>query len=215
MALEKAQIVNVETNESIECMFNPKEYTFSKTNQWKAELITGQNTPALEFTAGNAMTLRMELFFDTYETGKDVRKEYTDKIWKLMMIKSNDAAQGNKGVPPTCEFRWGMTWSFQAVITNISQTFTLFLGDGTPVRSKMNVDFLQAKEPKMYPGQNPTTLSKPGYKSRRVKQGETLDLIAFQEYGNPAKWRLLADINNLDDPIRLEPGQILAIAPLK
>ncbi|MDY6892238.1 MAG: LysM peptidoglycan-binding domain-containing protein [Chloroflexota bacterium] len=214
MGLEKAQIKNLDTNETIECMFRPKEYTFAKTNTWQAEMITGKNVPKVEFSGGQAMTLKMELFFDTYETGKDVRKTHTDKIWKLMMINPDNKDKGNKGWPPQCEFRWGQAWSFKAVITNISQKFTLFLPDGTPVRSTMNVTFLQAAEEGQYPGQNPTTVSKPGYKVRKVKQGETLDWIAFDEYGDSNHWRYLADINNLDDPMRLAPGQVLAIAPL-
>lgn len=212
--LEKALIVNLDTGETVDCMFRPKEYTFTKTNTWQEEIITGKNVPKLEFSGGRGMTLQMELFFDTYESGMDVRKMYTDKIWRLMMINPANADKGNKGWPPMCEFRWGLAWSFKAVITNINQRFTLFLPDGTPVRSTMTVTFLQAAEEGQYPGQNPTTVSKPGYKTRRVKEGETLDLIAFAEYGDASRWRYLADINNLDDPMRLEPGRVLAIAPL-
>ncbi len=212
--LEKAQIINLDTNDAVECMFRPKEYTFSKKNTWQTAMITGKNVPKVEFSGGKAMVLKMELFFDTYETGKDVRKQYTDKIWKLMLINTDNKDKGNKGWPPQCEFRWGQAWSFKAVITNISQKFTLFLPDGTPVRSTMNVDFLQAAEEGVYPGQNPTTLSKPGYKTRRVKQGETLDWIAFEEYGDSNRWRFLAEINKIDDPMRLQPGQVIAIAPI-
>jgi nucleoid-associated protein YgaU len=46
-----------------------------------------------------------------------------------------------------------------------------------------------------------------------VKQGDTIDLIAFDEYGDSAMWRFIAATNNLDDPLRLKPGQVLAIAP--
>jgi len=212
--LEKAVIINLDTGETVDCMFRPKEYTFTKSNTWQAQMITGKNTPKVEFSGGQAMKLQMELFFDTYELGKDVRKLYTDKIWRLMMINPSNMDKGNKGWPPQCEFRWGLSWSFRAVITDISQKFTLFLADGTPVRSTMNVTFLQAAETGVFPGQNPTTVSKPGYKTRRVKEGETLDSIAFDEYGDAGQWRYLADVNRLDNPRQLEPGQVLAIAPL-
>ena len=120
-----------------------------------------------------------------------------------------------KGQPPLCEFRWGKTWSFKAVITSLSQKFTLFLSDGTPVRSTLNVTFQQATEESKYPGQNPTTVTKPGYKTRRVKQGETLDWIAYDEYGDSTLWRFLADTNELENPMKLEAGQLLAIAPIR
>ncbi|MFC1944164.1 peptidoglycan-binding protein [Chloroflexota bacterium] len=212
--LEKAQIINLDTNRTIDCMFRPKEYTFSKSNTWHSEMVTGKNVPKLEFGGGEAMTLEIELFFDTYESGKDVRKMYTDKIWQLAMINPDNKDKGNKGWPPKCEFRWGRAWSFKAVITKISQKFTLFLPDGTPVRSTMNVTFTQASEEGKYPGQNPTTVSKPGYKTRMVHQGETIDWIAFTEYGDPSLWRYIADINDINDPMRLEPGKVIAIAPI-
>ena len=212
-SLSKATIKNVDTGEETTCMFNPKEYTFTKQNTWQAGMVLGSNVPKVEFAGGQAMTLQMELFFDTYEEGKDVRKEYTDKIWKLMMINPDTKDKANKGRPPMCEFSWGQTWTFKAVITSLNQKFTMFLSDGTPVRSTISVTFQQAAEKGKYPGQNPTTLSLPGYKTRAVKQGETIDWIAFDEYGDPGLWRFLADTNNLPDPMRLQVGQVLAIPP--
>jgi nucleoid-associated protein YgaU len=47
-----------------------------------------------------------------------------------------------------------------------------------------------------------------------VKEGDTIDWIAFDEYGDCAMWRYIADTNGLDDPGRLRPGQVLAIAPM-
>ena len=208
----RAAIKNLDTNEVIDCMFRPKEYTFTKINNWETNRQMGRNVPELQFSGGDGMKLTMELFFDTYEQNADVRT-YTNKIWQLMMINTRTEDRGNRGRPPQCEFRWGLSWSFRAVITNLRQTFSLFLPDGTPVRSTMNVTFQQSAEEGRYPGQNPTTVSKPGYKTRRVKEGDTLDWIAYDEYDDSTRWRLLADINNLDNPLDLEPGQILAIAP--
>lgn len=213
-SLSRATITNVATNEKVDCKFNPKEYTFSKQNTWESATVMGQNVPKVEFSGGQAMTLQMELFFDTTDTGKDVRKEYTDKIWRLMMIDAKSKDKAHKGRPPLCEFSWGTVWSFRAVITSISQKFTMFLANGTPVRSTLNVTFQQAEEEGKYPGQNPTTQSRPGYRTRMVKQGETIDIIAFEEYGDPVHWRFLADANGLGDPMRLEVGQLLAIPPL-
>ena len=111
------------------------------------------------------------------------------------------------------EFRWGKMWSFQAVITSITQKFTLFRNDGTPVRATLDVGFTQAKEDGKYPGQNPTTIGKPGYKQRLIKEGDTIDWIAFEEYGDSSMWRFIADTNEMDNPHKLMPGRMIAIAP--
>jgi hypothetical protein len=211
--MEKAKIKNLDTDEEVNCLFNPNEYTFSKRNTWTSKQVKGQNVPTLEFGGGDAMTLKMQLFFDTSTTGGDVRTT-TNKIWKLMNINTNlTDMTSTKGRPPMVEFQWGATWSFKAVITGISQKFTLFRDTGVPVRATLDVDFLQAKEEGRYPGQNPTTKGNPGYRRRIVREGETIDWIAFDEYGDSAMWRYIADVNNLNDPMSLEPGQVLAIAP--
>jgi LysM repeat protein len=212
---EKARIINLDDSSQppIECLFNPNEYTFSKKNTWTRTDVIGKNVPQLQFGGGDSMTLKMQLFFDTYTTGKDVR-QITNRIWKLMSIndKLTDPKTG-KGRPPEVEFQWGKIVSFKAVITEIKQVFTLFRYDGTPVRATLDVTFLQAKEGGKYPGQNPTTVGKPGYKRRVVKEGDSIDWIAYEEYGDSAKWRFIAETNNLDNPRRLKPGQVLAIAP--
>jgi nucleoid-associated protein YgaU len=213
--LAKATITNLDTNKSIECMFRPKEYTFSKQNTWNRGKVKGGNVPQLEFSGGNPTTLTMELFFDTYESGEDVRKEYTNDIWDLMMVNPETKdPKTRKGRPPMCEFRWGKTWSFKAVITSINQKFVLFLPDGTPVRAILNVTFQQVEEEGLYPRQNPTSGGGYGYKARVVKEGETIDWISHEEYGNPALWRFIADTNDLENPMRLEAGQVLTIAPI-
>jgi nucleoid-associated protein YgaU len=47
-----------------------------------------------------------------------------------------------------------------------------------------------------------------------VVEGQTLDWIAYQEYGSAAHWRHIADTNDLDDPRQLRSGQILNLVPL-
>jgi len=205
---EKAQIRNLETSEIVDCMFRPKELSMSKNNTWNEKDVKEGDLPILEFGGGKPAELKMQLFFDTYEKGEDVRN-YTDKVWKLMDV-SND-----KKRPPRCQFTWGIYLSFKAVIYSLSQQYTLFLPNGMPVRSTLDVSFRQSVDEKKRPSQNPTTVCKPGYRTRQVRQGETLDLIAFEEYGDPNRWRFLADINKLDDPLSLPDGTLLAIAPIE
>jgi nucleoid-associated protein YgaU len=211
--VEKAKIVNLDTDEKIECLFNPHTYTFERSNTWTQKQVKGENVPHLEFGGGSSATLTMQLFLDTSTTGGDVRAT-TEKIRKLMDIdqKAKDMTTV-KGRPPMVEFRWGKIWTFKAVITKLTENSTLFREDGIPIRATLDVTFLQAKEQGVYAAQNPTTMGTSGYKRWLVKEGDSIDWIAYREYGSSAMWRYLADINNLDDPGRLRPGQVLIIAP--
>ena len=43
--------------------------------------------------------------------------------------------------------------------------------------------------------------------------GDTLHSVAYAEYGNPGFWRVLAEANGVDDPLRIAPGTALLIPP--
>lgn len=216
--LEEATVTDVDNpGNVVKCMFRPKELTFSKQNTWTMSPVKGKNIPKPEFGGGGAMQLQMELFFDTTDRGienaTDVRAA-TKTLWKMMLIDpSKRNPETRKSEPPKVQFQWGRMLSFTAVVQNITQRFTLFKPDGTPVRATLNVTFQQCAD-EAYVPQNPTSVGSGGYKKRRVREGDTIDFIAYQEYGSANLWRLLADANNLEDPIRLRPGQLLSIPSL-
>ena len=65
----KAQIVPIDGNgrkTPIECMFNPREYTISRSVDWKSQNSDTSDTGNKVFVGGSAATLTLELFFDTY-----------------------------------------------------------------------------------------------------------------------------------------------------
>jgi nucleoid-associated protein YgaU len=48
-----------------------------------------------------------------------------------------------------------------------------------------------------------------------VRRGDTLSGIAGREYGNPKNWRPIAEANGIDDPLALQPGQLLVIPAIE
>jgi nucleoid-associated protein YgaU len=211
--LEPAVIENSDTGDKVYCMFNPNEYTLTKQNQWQRGETKGKNVPRLRFTQGGSQTLKLQLFFDTYAEGTDVR-QHTDPLWQMMMINTDRTnPRSNKSEPPAVSFQWGGL-NFAAVITNMNQKFTLFLKDGTPVRTIVDVTLEQLGDEEDYPGQNPTSGGGEAPKTRIVQAGERIDLITYEEYEDPTLWRRIADANRLTDPLHLRPGQRLAIPPM-
>jgi hypothetical protein len=203
--------ISVSKFDYVQCLFNPEQYTLSKTNKWNSTTIPGTEVPDLEFLGGESQTLSLKLFFDTSLTGEDVRSK-TEKLFEYMKPTVVDK-KTNKGRPPVVTCSWGKTRLFKAVLTKIDQTFTLFRDDGTPVRSDITASFQQAEEELNFAPQNPTSAGSPGYKQWLVKEGDTIDSIAFAEYGDSSMWRYLADINGLNNPGKLRLGQVLVIAP--
>ncbi len=216
MALVKATIRNLDTQKKVTCLFNPTDYSFSKSVGWAEAADRGANVPTLEFTGGQPAVLTLKLFFDTNDTGEDVRTKYTNDLWDLAMVNRDMLdPKTNKGRPPRCMFEWGSAWSFEAVVTSISTNFTMFLEDGTPTRASVDLSLKQAKDPGSFPAQNPTSGGVAGHKRHTVQQRETLDLIAAREYGDASQWRHIAEANGIDDPLRLKPGMILTLPPVE
>lgn len=196
-----------ESGKAVDCMFNPFEYTVSKSNTYSEKSRNRSSTPKIEFKKSGAQTLKLNLMFDTYEAGDDVSR-ITNKLWKFMEPKKESGSK--KESPPEVAFEWGV-FRFIAVITQMTQKFTLFLKDGTPVRAKVDVTFTQHKDVNDYPNQNPTSGGGPIQRLWSVKRGDRLDTIAAEVYGDATKWRQIAAYNAITNPLQLRPGTQLTI----
>ena len=208
--LEAAKIYDLAKSITVDCMFNPFEYKVTKTNTYDESAKNQSSNPQAEFFKGGPQTLVLDLFFDTYEAGEDVSLT-TNKLWKLMGSNTTTTGSTNKKVaPPEVAFEWGV-FKFEAYITNMTQTFTLFKKDGTPVRAKVNITFSQYTDKNDYPKQNPTSGAGDIERIWRVVSGDRLDAISYEVYGDTASWRMIAERNKIRDPLALRPGQTLLI----
>ncbi len=195
---------------SVDCMFNPYEYTVTKVNTYEEKSRNNSDVPQVEFKKAGPQMLRLKLFFDTYESGEDVSLT-TNRLWKLMESKTRQENNRTRKIPPPeVAFEWGV-FRFVAVITRMSQKFTLFQPDGTPVRAEVDVVFTQHKDLNDYPRQNPTSGAENSERIWRVVAGERLDTIAHAVYGDATRWPEIAAHNNLRDPLALRPGTRLKI----
>ncbi len=206
MTFAKATIKPEGGGESLTVMFNPSQYVFHRRNNWAPGRSTGQNIPQMRFTAGGSTTLQMDLWFDSTETGTDVRLN-TGKLAQFMEAKPEFQQSGSRqGRPPKVQFTWGPLISFKAAITDLTLTFQLFKDDGTPLRAKATVIFTQVEDPDAKMWQNPTSGGVSGERVHWLGPRETLELVAYTELGDASLWRPLAAFNGIDDPLRLRPG---------
>lgn len=211
LALEKGEIVVV-GGETIAFLYNPSTYSVTKSAEWAdAGSSEGENAGRHTFKSVKSSEINFTLFFDTYEYGTDVRK-HTDKLFKLVKIDPS-----NKERPPLCKFHWGKdpggNSEFLSFVTQVKVTYSLFLMDGTPVRAEADMTLTEVSTENV--GQNPTTQGTYGDKVHIVKPGETLSLISHMYYGSSTEWRVLADANQLTNPLDIRPGQYLEIVPLE
>ncbi|RQW81315.1 MAG: LysM peptidoglycan-binding domain-containing protein [Methanothrix sp.] len=206
--LKKAKIIVLKKDFSkereISVNFNPLEYTLSKDANWVDANKKDRNRPQLQFQDCGAETLSMDLFFDTYETGEDVRK-YTDPIAKLIFIDPELHR------PPTVRVAWG-SFIFDGVVTSTKLTPTLFLSNGVPVRAKVAITIKEYGHEAN--AANRELNSSDRTRAHIVHEGDSLWSIAAKFYNDAAKWKYIADKNSISNPRLLDAGMRLEIPPL-
>ncbi len=202
MSLEKASITKLSTGEQMSVMFNPAEYSFDLGNTFAEIDIPGLRTPPIQYVRGNASSLRMELFFDSYESQSDVRASTT----QLTALLDADPITS---APPILLFNWG-GFALKCVLESVAQRFTMFLEDGTPVRATLTATFKEY-EPVQVQIQSGFFVGPPTVVN--IVQGATVSKIAEQVLGDPTQWRTIADANNIDNPRKLQAGGTVIVPP--
>jgi nucleoid-associated protein YgaU len=206
---EKGAVSDKDGGGTLTFMFNPASLKTSQELKLANRETNQQATvPEYQGTSGVCLTIP-EAWFDTYEKGTSVRTEYIDKLERLMIYKKETH------VVPVVVFVWGkFTASSETnpeyvfFLKKLDVEYTMFLPDGTPVRAKVTMALEQLPNPK-YDKQSPDHA-----KLRVVKQGDTLQSIAFAEYDDPGEWRRIAASNNIVDPMDLRPGMRLLVPPI-
>lgn len=199
-------------------LFNPKELTVEKTNQFAEINTPGLPSSVYNFVKGDSRTVTMDLFFDTYEQKSDVRI-FTDRItgWDSGSLYSKSQYKGLMDIdsdlhaPPVCLFIWG-AFIFPCLIERVTKRFTMFLPEGIPVRATLNVTLKECKDI-ITQFKEIALQSADITKIWQVKEGESLWFIASKEYADPESWRFIAEKNQLDNPRLLKPGITLIIPP--
>ncbi|MCL3860418.1 LysM peptidoglycan-binding domain-containing protein [Actinotalea sp. K2] len=193
----------------LHCQFNPTEYTISKSASWTRVPVRGAVSAAIpEFVGTNGATLGLDLFFDARASDTDGVDEPVNRLlsWTQPSRRSIDQ---NRPSPPVISFAWGGTAAFDAYLSSASARFVLFRRDGTPIRA--HVALRLEEIPVILPGTNPTSGSDRVVRRRTVVAGDTLPVIAYQEYGRADAWRVIAEASGIDDPARVAPGTVLVV----
>ena len=226
---ENGRIVN-----SIKVQFNPSEYSVSRSIHVADNVPFGREAKPMHLqpTKGGFAQFSTTLYFDTiselqsYHAGdiglpsgakaafntakniytadhnadvREVCKEFTELI--------KYAREQHR--PRTVVFSWG-TFSFRGYIVSCNQTFTMFYGDGTPVRAKMTItikgeetDVIQKTQGKPFESPDRT-------KKRTLVEGDQLWMLAYNEYSDPSMWKAIARENGI-----LNPRTVRAATDLK
>ena len=197
---------------SIAFQFNPRELTISKSAKWERQPVKGaRQAGPPEYSGAEPCKLTLEMFFDATLQHRETVVESVEKLFSCC-VPLEKTRTDNKPMPPLVVFKWGKVTSFPAFVTQVNAKYTRFAANGVPIRAvcTVNLEEMPAEPSK----QNPTSGV---YSVDRVHTkiaGDTLAVIAYREYGDPALWRPLAAYNRVDDPMRISDGTSIVLPPI-
>lgn len=101
------------------------------------------------------------------------------------------------------------TARFTAYVSSVEAAYSLFGTTGVPIRATCRLQLHEI--PSNTKGQNPTSGALTAQRVHRVVAGDSLQSLAWREYGDSAAWRAIAEANGIDDPTRLANGVELVL----
>lgn len=196
----------------IEFFLNPEQIQVTKSVA--IEQAKDATPQKIESKPAGTNPITMDLgtvWFDTYDTRKNVRTEYIDTLEKTM-----DPHETTHHVPAVY-FCWGnfsseskMVDEYLFYVEQLDVTYSMFLPNGTPVRASVKIKLKQCNHKDVQVKKE----SPDHAKLYTIRRGDTLQGIAMAEYDDPREWRRIADSNSITDPLMLAPGTKLLIPPI-
>jgi nucleoid-associated protein YgaU len=192
---------------SIKFHFNPKELTVTKAAKWESEnQKKAGSAPPANFTTPEPQKLTLEMFFDATRSPGSSVVEDVEALFETVVPTTASIGQ-KRPSPPWVKFAWGPLSSFLGYVRSVAAKYTLFGSDGRPLRAVCTVSLEELPSEKGK--QNPTSGGLQPRAVHTMREGDSLAVLAYREYGDAGLWRPLAEVNGIDDPMRVRPGRLI------
>ncbi|WP_433328667.1 LysM peptidoglycan-binding domain-containing protein [Spirillospora sp. CA-294931] len=192
--------------------FNPAQLSLGRRAQWKVTPTAAVRDGSIpEFMGPEPREMTVEIFLDSSAKpgGNSVLKKVESLLECCEVTAKSIAAK--QPSPPWVVFQWGSfsTARFTAYVSSVDAAYSLFGTTGVPIRATCQVRLHEI--PTKTKGQNPTSGALTAQRVHQVVAGDSLQSLAWREYGDTAAWRAIAEANGIDDPTRLPSGTELVL----
>lgn len=211
-------------------LINPETYSLTFSQEINEVTAQGKGMSVISYNRGNTQTMNFKFLFDgtgVIKTGDGgllsglasgiaipgVNANTLDvatELGKFKKVVYDFYGEGHQ--PPYVQIKWGVLL-YNCLLTQMNITFKLFKPDGSPLRAEADCTFTSAIELKRLIALMDTR-SPDLTKIRTVKEGDTLPLMCFREYGDSKYYYQVAEFNHLLDFKTLTPGLKLSFPPL-
>jgi hypothetical protein len=192
--------------------FNPSQLALSRRAQWKTTPSAAVRDGSLpEFMGPEPREMNVTVFLDrSDDPDSDDVMDDVEALFKCCQVTSMSLAAKQPSTPWVV-FQWGSfkTARFTAYVESVDANYTLFGTSGMPIRATVQLRLCEI--PTKTLGQNPTSGALTARRVHRLVAGDSLQSLAWREYGDANAWRAIAETNGIDDPVRLTPGTELIL----
>jgi len=229
----------INDDKAVTVQFNPETLKVTFANQIAQGSGAGdqRGSQARQFVGAGTTKLALQLWFDVTHapTGnppaKDVR-QLTQKVAYFITPKKLSGQPGGGGAgggggggggqqqqpafaPPAVRFIWG-TFQFDGIMEQLEESLEFWSPDGRPLRASVTLGLSQQKITFAFSDRKaggassgPAAGATPGTKPlAQAPEGSTLPGLAAAA-GAGASWQSIAAANGIEDPLRLQPGQLV------
>ena len=208
-----------------EVLINPESYSLTYGTEVNQTSAQGSSESIVTFAKRSPQTLSFKFLFD----GTGVIKKGGNPLSGLAVpglpVSKPDVVadfntfksvvydyDGTTHQPRYVQLQWGPLL-YNCQMTSMTLTFKLFNPDGTPLRAEADCSFQgvidEVKLAAIEKRQSPDLTH-----IRTVKQGDTLPLLCYKEYGDSKYYYQIAQYNGLQDFKSLTPGTKLIFPPI-
>lgn len=193
---------------------NPESYAQSYKVEAKEKSTGGNQGSAPEYKFTAPEQLKLDFTLDNTGTiegnilnGTEIR-EQVDKLLNTVY-----KMQGEAHKPAILKIQWGL-FTFDCILATLDINYVLFKPNGEPLRAKVSASFTQYVEPKKRVAKEDKH-SPDLFRSVKVADGDTLPLLCYKNYADPAYYMQIAYYNDLVSVRTLRTDDELAFPPVK
>lgn len=190
-------------------LFNPSEYTLTRSNEYTTKASAGTSKPSVCYANGANDKLTITFLLD----GTGVKGRPGPVTTRLNLLLGLMRYRGDLHRPAFVTVSWG-SFKFKGVLLSATTQFTLFDTQGRPIRVKITAELEEAMSETDRLAIERTS-SPDVNRVWMVRDGDRIDGIAAESYGDVRYWRQLAAANGLVNPRRLSTGEILHLPRLE
>ena len=194
---------------------NPESFT----RNYKVDLDnrTGHGQPGTQpgYKSSSPEELKVDFILDGTGTVEGYPAQYDKKSVHAQLKAFLDCVYTFNGAihrPNFVIVIWGSEIRFPGTVSSVDLNHTLFLPNGTPLRVKVSVTFVQSESDKARVAA--ANLQSPDLTHyHRVQRGDRLDLLTYSKYNDPNYFLQVGRVNNLVTVRKIAPPQELYFPP--